>query len=431
MTLSICYILNFLFLDQFYIYRKKENMKKIVAEVKKIRNKPEELEDYLEELKQRESMVVVFLDKHGREIGTGMHKRMMRKALDMRMMELNGELQQRFFFVSAPSPSSGRILIYNDKLPDGTWISLRASLLSVDTYKYEMYLFSIITSIITLILTAYLGKVFSKKITSDIEKLNLAAYDIADLKFIDNIGIDRDDEIGELSRNIETMSKKLNISMESMKNFVSNASHELKTPIAIISTHAQGLLKKSVVEESERKDYYETILRTSYEMGELISNLLTISRINSLDYVLDEDDVDIEKLIKQSLEKYEFIELENDIQVIIKIKDKNLIVDRNILKLAIDNIVLNGLKYSPYEGKFEIIEIDGKFSFKNSLQNMMPIDIEKIWEPFARGQNAFESGVDGTGLGLSIVKRALELNNMDFGIEVDNESFEIWFKQKK
>ncbi|MEG1027441.1 MAG: hypothetical protein RSE07_02025, partial [Oscillospiraceae bacterium] len=63
-------MLVFVFLYLIVPFLKKENMKKIVAEVKKIRNKPEELEDYLEELKQRESMVVVFLDKHGREIGT-------------------------------------------------------------------------------------------------------------------------------------------------------------------------------------------------------------------------------------------------------------------------------------------------------------------------------------------------------------------------
>jgi signal transduction histidine kinase len=253
-------------------------MKKIAKVIEKNLDNPEFLNEYLENLKEREAIGVVFLNSRGQELAPVYPK----KGIPHRQLFSYNELKNKTFIIRENPQKTGRLLIYNKQLPNKNWISIRASLIGTDTYKAELYLFNIVACIVTLLLAALIGKIFSKKITADVEKLNNIAYRIADLEFIEKTGIERDDEIGELAKNMERMSKKLKISIEGMKSFVSNASHELKTPVAVINSTAQLLLKNEKFSEQKRKEYYEILLKTSKEMNELITNLLTISKINSI-----------------------------------------------------------------------------------------------------------------------------------------------------
>ena len=110
------------------------------------------------------------------------------------------------------------------------------------------------------------------------------------------------------------MSNNLNISIENLKSFASNASHELRTPITVISTHAQALVNGIVKEEQEQRKYYKVILKESAYMNDLVGNLLTISRLSSPGIKLNMKDVSFKKILKESIEKYEILELEKDIE---------------------------------------------------------------------------------------------------------------------
>lgn len=427
LTLMTGYFLNFLFLDQFYIYKTEERMKEILQVVQNNIDNKDFLNEYIETLKERDAIAVLFLDSKQQEIGIhGSGKGNRRNSGKIGIA--SGELKENIFTVLKHTQTPGRILVYNNKLKDGNWISMRASLTGIDTYQHELHIFNIMTSIVTLLLAAIFGRIFSKKITLDIEKLNRSAHDIADLKFVENIGIYREDEIGELSTNIEIMSKKLKISIEGMKSFVSNASHELKTPIAVIATQAQLLLKNTIDDENKKRKYYETILRTSNEMNDLVTNLLTISKINSIDYALKKEKIDISYMVQEALEKYDFLELDNDIQVKVQIENSFIQGDKKLLKLVIDNLVLNALKYTPYQGKFNISREGNIFIFKNDIKEKLNIDTKKIWDPFYRGEGRKEAEIEGTGLGLSIVKNALELNSFSYGIDISESEFSIWFQ---
>jgi signal transduction histidine kinase len=399
-------------------------MKKIAKVIEKNLDNPEFLNEYLENLKEREAIGVVFLNSRGQELTPVYPK----KGIPPRQLFSYNELKNKTFIIRENPQRTGRLLIYNKQLPNKNWISIRASLIGTDTYKAELYLFNIVACIVTLLLAALIGKIFSKKITADVEKLNNIAYRIANLEFIEKTGIERDDEIGELAKNMERMSKKLKISIEGMKSFVSNASHELKTPVAVINSTAQLLLKNEKFSEQKRKEYYEILLKTSKEMNELITNLLTISKINSIDYSLTLDEIDIKNLIFQSLEKYDFLELDNDIEVNINIDSPWVVGDKKLLKLVIDNLVMNGLKYSPYEGEFNIYQKENIVYFENSISKDIKIDIDKVWDPFYRGEGKTESEKDGTGLGLSIVKKILELHKFKYGISIQEDRFCIWIK---
>ena len=151
----------------------------------------------------------------------------------------------------------------------------------MNSHKHELSIFNVLTTVVSVMLSMLVGRVFSKKITMNIEKLNSVTRKISVLDFSEKTDVHTGDEIEELSKNIDIMSNNLNLSIENLKSFASNASHELRTPITVISTHAQALANGIVKEEQEQRKYYKVILKESSYMNDLVGNLLTISRLSS------------------------------------------------------------------------------------------------------------------------------------------------------
>ena len=263
---------------------------------------------------------------------------------------------------------------------------------------------------------------FSQKITKDLEKLNLAAKKISILDFSEKISINRNDEIGELSNSINTMSGNLESSIENLKSFASNASHELKTPITVINSHAQALVSGIIKGDSLPK-YYRNILKESIEMNDLVTNLLTISKLSSPGIKLKQTEVSSLNLIKKSIDKYETLELEKDINWIFPKDDFIIFGEEKLLKTAFDNIIQNSLKYSKENGTISISIDKNKLIIENTMDCTLSKDKELLWEPFSRGENATDKNIDGNGLGLSIVKMILKLNGLIPEIEIKNNKF--------
>ncbi|WP_300329075.1 HAMP domain-containing sensor histidine kinase [Fusobacterium sp.] len=410
-TVVVGYILNIFFLDRFYIYRKKESMR-IAAETTKTlisKKYKDEFEEYREDLK----------DKEGIDISIVRGKNHLRRKGEV------GKIREGFNITNIARTNS-KLLIYNETLPDNRNLVLRTSLSVMSAHKHEMNIFNLVTTIISVFISMILGRIFSKKITSNLEKLNKATKKISVLDFSEKIDIKSGDEIEELSNSINTMSKDLNSSIENIKSFSSNASHELRTPITVINTYAQALTNGVAKTEEERKKYYSAILKESNNMSDLVNNLLIISRLSSPGIKLNKEKINLLDLIKESIEKYEILELEKDIEWDIKIKNERLICDKKIFKIAMDNIIHNALKYSKDSEKIKIYSFENEICIENKIENKIK-DVEKLWEPFARGENANELKIQGYGLGLALIKRIMDLNNIPCGIKLKDENFIFYF----
>ena len=298
-TVLIGYILNIFFLDEFYLYRKKENMLKVAEKIKimVIEKDKDVLEEYKEDLRDKEGIDISILRER--------NKHMRRKE---------EENIKEGFNIATVTKAKIKLLIYSEKLPDGRNLILRTSLSVMNSHKHEMSIFNILTTIVSVLISMIVGRIFSKKITANIERLNSITKKISVLDFSEKADIHTGDEIEELSKSIDIMSNNLNISIENLKSFASNASHELRTPITVISTHAQALVNGIVKEEQEQRKYYKVILKESAYMNDLVGNLLTISRLSSPGIKLNMKDVSFNKILKESIEKYEILELEKDIE---------------------------------------------------------------------------------------------------------------------
>lgn len=410
-TVLIGYILNIFFLDEFYLYRKKENMLKVAEKTKilVVERRRDELEEYKEDLRDKEGIDISILKER--------NKHMRRKE---------EENVKEGFNVATVTKAKIKLLIYSEKLPDGRNLTLRTSLSVMNSHKHELSIFNVLTTVVSVMLSMLVGRIFSKRITMNIEKLNEVTRKISVLDFSEKADVQTGDEIEELSKNIDIMSNNLNLSIENLKSFASNASHELRTPITVISTHAQALVNGIVKEEQEQRKYYKVILKESAYMNDLVGNLLTISRLSSPGIKLNMKDVSFNKILKESIEKYEILELEKDIEWDIDILDTMINCDEKIFKIAVDNIVHNALKYSPNNEIIRVYREENKIVVENSIKGNLD-NTDNLCEPFTRGENAKEEKIDGNGLGLSIVKKIMELNKIDFVIIIEDKKFKVFF----
>lgn len=414
-TLISGYFLETLFIDKFYILRKKEHILKSIEYIKKNYNDLENIKLYIDKEMETQGIDIKIINpKYNTMIMThGMHS-----------MEKISEITENKFKIIDFKNLGALILSYNSKLSDGNWISVTTSLSIMNAHKQEMKIFKIITIFISIILSLSLGYFFSKKITKDVEKLDKAAKEISELKFPKEIIIHRNDEIGELSKSIQKMSVQISSSIETLKSFVSNASHELKTPISVICNYAQSLKELNFDDKVQINHYSEIILNKGLQMEELVSNLLTISKIDSSAYKPQKSILNLKNIILNSLENYDFIEFEKDLIINVDI-DSNYEIysDYYLLKLSLNNIILNSLKYSK-DGEIISITLKNRIlTIKNVINSEISKPIQELFEPFNRGKNAENSKIEGTGLGLSIVNKSLTLLNIKYSIEIKGNYF--------
>ncbi len=442
-TVLLNYIFNVFFLDEFYIHRRSKQILKISTEVKrKVADNDSDLTDFFENIKDKEGINIDILrisphDSHSRnsmmregmrsnngEI-PGFFKGMMQNR-DIDRMHREDSRKIKTFYdnisIIEMKRTGIRMLLYEEPLADKSVLIISTSLTAMKNYKREISLFNVLTTIAALLISAVIGRIFSKKITKDLEKLNIAAKKISILDFSEKISINRNDEIGELSESINTMSGNLESSIENLKSFASNASHELKTPITVINSHAQALVS-GIVKGDNLPKYYRNILKESIEMNDLVTNLLTISKLSSPGIKLNQTEVSSLNLIKKSMEKYETLELEKDINWLFPEDDFIIYGEEKLLKTAFDNIIQNALKYSKENGTISISSDKNKLKIENTINSPLSKNKELLWEPFSRGENATDMSIDGNGLGLSIVKMILKLNGLTPEIEVKNNKF--------
>ena len=418
-SVAIVQILNLISLDYFYIYRKKLELPLIAKKIEEFANNESELNNYIEAISS-DGIQINYGNMNINHRGKNTGKRnnfLLQNTLNLNEASL------------IKTKMGGRHLVYYTVI-NNTPLILTLPLVALENYKYEAFLIQGISMFIAIFISLLLGGYFSKKLTKNLEKLNIAAHKIADLEFVEKLDIESGDEIEELANSIEKMSSELNQSMSSLKSFVGNASHELKTPVSTINMISQNLRENRDLTQSERKKLYNLLIKESEEMNELIQNLLILSKITYSKNLLHYEDFNLKGLIQKVLYKYELLELEKNIDVNVK-GDEHLIIktDYKFFKIVVENLIQNALKYS-LENESVHIEFNQKtLILKNKTFTNLNEETLNLFSPFKRGESSVGKDIEGSGLGLYIVKNILELLNLKYEIKIveDNFYFIIYF----
>ena len=232
------------------------------------------------------------------------------------------------------------------------------------------------------------------------------------------------DEISGLIKSFNKMSKRLGGSFKSQREFVENASHELKTPLAIIQSNLDLALEDGKVSKKELKDILEASRESVKYMSELTEDLLLLS---ILEGNIEKEEVDIVRILKGCIRNLKSFAKEEKFKVKIR-GEKIFIVDGNevLLSRAFSNIIENSIKYSGGDKvEINIKKEEGIIEFKDNGKGVPAKDLKKIFERFYRVDKSRSRKTGGSGIGLSISKRILENHNGDIYAENIKKGFRV------
>lgn len=234
----------------------------------------------------------------------------------------------------------------------------------------------------------------------------------------------------ELEKDIEEKSK----TDEMRKQFISDVSHELKTPIALIQGYAEGLVENVIEDEDSRKFYAEVILDESNKMDIIVKKLLELMKLEYGKNAFTITRFDISELICEVIRRSTKLFEEDGITVNFENKTVYVIADEVYTEQVFNNYFTNAIKNClSVEGKKEInitYEIkNNKLRVKvyNTGENIAEEDLNRIWNRFYKVDSSRNREKGGTGIGLALVKAIMTNTGNSYGVENKIGGVEFYF----
>ena len=236
----------------------------------------------------------------------------------------------------------------------------------------------------------------------------------------------------ELQRDIE---KKNHID-EMRREFLSNVSRELKTPIALIQGYAEGL-KEGVSEDQESRDYYcEVIVDEASKMNHIVKKLLTLNQLEFGNETITMERFDIVALIHNYLQSAELLCKQKNVKVIMNHRLPLYVwADEFMAEEVFSNYFSNAMNHVTGEMvidiKCEVREDVIRVTVFNTGDAIPHDSIPYIWDKFYKVDKARTRAYGGSGVGLSIVKAMMESLNQKYGVENYDNGVAFWFELEK
>ena len=319
----------------------------------------------------------------------------------------------------------------------------------------------IVIGLIILLISAFIASYISKRFTNPIVELSDITNKMARLDFSQKYRIaDTDDEINELGKNINTMSDKLEGTIKQLrennselerdieekskidemrKQFISDVSHELKTPIALIQGYAEGLLENVNTDDESRKFYAEVILDESNKMDTLVKQLLELMKLEYGKREFNNETFNIVELINEVIRKCKVMIEEKNITIDFEANKPVMVnADDFYIEQVVTNYFTNAIKHTIEVNKEKKIKItieekDNKIrvSVFNTGNPIPEEHLNKIWGRFYKEDTSRNRTDGGTGIGLALVKAIMNNYKNDYGVINKENGVEFYFELDK
>lgn len=465
-TILVCYCLNTLFLEDFYLQKKQNNILSVYEELnsaaKSNAMSEENFKDEIQRMSGKYDISIMVLDSHNRvvlsiltnerdvihlmdyvygfgdsnknEIIKSTSKYTIQRATDIRMqtdfLEIWGVLDNGYAFLE------------------------RVALESVSESASVANTFLLYTGIGIALISAFVIWFIVGKMTKPVYTLTEISRKMADLDFGEKYHGKSQNEIGLLGNHINRLSIVLENTISELKTannkltkdiaqkeeidkmrkeFLDNVSHELKTPIALIQGYAEGL-KEGINEDKESCDYYcEVIIDEANKMNELVKKLLNLNQLEAGADSAVMEHFNITELIANYLQAAEIILTQNNVALSIN-TDEDIYVwaDEFRIEEVFNNYFTNAINHLDENRKIDIkiIKTDNKVrvSVFNTGKNIPEESLPYIWDKFYKADKARTREYGGSGVGLSIVKAIMESLNQQYGVINYANGVEFWFE---
>ena len=271
--------------------------------------------------------------------------------------------------------------------------------------SYETLGLLFIAAFVVLILFTYIVYIPIRRITR-------AADQYAAGNFETKIDIHSNDEIGYLAASLNYMANELNTLEDDQKKFVSNVSHDFRSPLTSIKGYVEAMLDGTIPVEMQDK-YLNIILFETERLNKLTRSLLELNKFGSHGTMLDITDFDINHTIRMTVQTFEGTCKDKHISFNLILTGEKLFVSADMSKIqqVLYNLIDNAIKFSHADSSINIetTEKNDKIfvSVKDTGIGIPKDSIKKIWERFYKTDLSRGKDKKGTGLGLSIVKEII------------------------
>lgn len=295
----------------------------------------------------------------------------------------------------------------------------------------------IMTIVFGTLISFFSGSFLSKRLLRPIQEITMAAKEITSKSLNKRISTNgADDELKDLADTFNSMIERLEKDFEKQRRFVSDASHELRTPISVIHGHVNLLNRWGKNDEVQLNRSLATLKSETDNMNKLIENLLLLSRGDNNVFATKKEEILLKPLLKEIVDETLLSHNETSISYICEDSLK-INADYNLLKQVLRILIDNSIKYSTTS---EEITIEAKQNGSETLVSVMDKGIgipseslPYIFDRFYRVDESRTKSTGGTGLGLSIAKQIIEAHGGKISVQSElgkgtNVTFTIPFE---
>lgn len=352
---------------------------------------------------------------------------------------------------------SSEYLVLWGTLDDGNLIMMRTALESIRESVKIANRFLAYIGVFGVLISAVLVVLVTKRITRPIRQLTDISRHMTELDFTakyEEGGSIK--EIEQLGRHMNQMSETLERAIgelktannelksdiekkeqidEMRKEFLSNVSHELKTPLALIQGYAEGL-QECINDDAESRSFYcEVIMDEAGKMNQMVQKLLTLNHLEFGNEALTIDRFDITELIGGVIENSSLLLKQDGIGLTFDEEQAFVWGDEFQIEEVVTNYLSNAIHYAAGEKQIRIFytykEDVLRVSIFNTGSAIPQEDIDKVWEKFYKVDKARTRAYGGSGIGLSIVKAIMESHHRDCGVCNHPDGVEFWLELDK
>ena len=450
--------LNNFLLPAFYVYNERRTMKNVCAEIDAYLATGAAAEQYVAQEEKNNGFSIDIYGEDGSPVYIGTDD-IFSSSGKVTVSQRKEYDDGSFYEIQTNTNSDKQYIVFGAGLQSGGEIEMFSSKEYIDYSSRIIVLIANATSVTALLLALVFIYYYAGRFTKPLIAMSKITGKMAEMDFTQKCEFsNRNDEIAVLSSSINHLSDSLNTTLQDLnrkneklkddiekeknlekirKEFISNVSHELKTPISIIRGYSEGaVMMLESGDENSAKSYCDVIVNETEKMNALVLQLLELSKYESGNIEISKEKFDIFDMINDYALGAEIKLKENSITFENKVqKGIKGIGDTIKLEMIVNNYISNAVSHAGGEKRIRVSSEEMpdcyRISVFNTGENIPDDEIDKIWISFYRADKSRSRSEGRFGLGLSIVSAIQKLHQRDFGVYNTPDGVCFWFDIEK
>lgn len=469
-SILVCILINQSFLERYYINDKKNILEAAYNGLEEIMAQAQSdstelrLETTLGELSDSNNLSVVIRGSDG--IVRASSAREVRKLLTQLLNyvfhgpvgeEILEQTDRYQILRSYDAEQGGEDLVCWGVFEDGSAVIMSIPIAGIRDSVGIANRFYVYVGVGSVLVCAILLFFVTRKMTKPILSLAEISEKMAQLDFDVHYRGKEKNEIGILGNSMNHLSDKLRETISELKDanvqlqkdieekiqiddmrkeFLSNVSHELKTPLALIQGYAEGL-KDCVNDDADSRDFYcDVIMDEAAKMNKMVKKLLTLNQLEFGNNMLQLENFDLSEVIQGSLQSLKVLAEQKNTEIVWERREPLFVyADEFMIEEVVNNYVSNALNHVGEKDRIVIRtekrEGNIRVTVWNGGSHIPEEDLDKVWIKFFKVDKARTREYGGSGIGLSIVKAIMESHKGGYGVYNTEDGVAFWFELKE